>query len=200
MLNNKKIISGLFTFILAVTLLFGETMGAIPSDFSKFNVLSYRSDAAGRELLCPVKGEIIKEQKSGDKTTILLSCTHTYYWQGKEETCNYELIIYNIKNYINDKNVKKTNSRYLESSVSNQKYKSTYNYRELSESVKVVSSIVLNFFSFAFGNSLFKPKYSTGYGYLFFLPLISNFKRFAVGIYRVFTFIESNSSPGFSST
>lgn len=106
MLNNKKIISGLFTFILAVTLLFGETMGAIPSDFSKFNVLSYRSDAAGRELLCPVKGEIIKEQKSGDKTTILLSCDHTYYWQGKEETCNYELIIYNIKNYIKSSEVK----------------------------------------------------------------------------------------------
>ena len=49
---------------------------------------------------------------------------------------NINLIFINIKNYINDKNVKRPNSRYLESSVSNQKYKSTYNYRELSESVK----------------------------------------------------------------
>ena len=49
---------------------------------------------------------------------------------------NINLIFINIKNYINDKNVKKPNNRYLESSVSNQKYKSTYNYRELSESVK----------------------------------------------------------------
>ena len=49
---------------------------------------------------------------------------------------NINLIFINIKNYINDKNVKKHNGRYLESSASNQKYKSTYNYRELSESVK----------------------------------------------------------------
>ena len=49
---------------------------------------------------------------------------------------NINLIFINIKNYINDKNFKRPNSRYLESSVSNQKYKSTYNYRDLSESVK----------------------------------------------------------------
>ena len=49
---------------------------------------------------------------------------------------NINLIFINIKNYINDKNIKKHNGRYLESSASNQKYKSTYNYRELSESVK----------------------------------------------------------------
>ena len=49
---------------------------------------------------------------------------------------NINLIFINIKNYINDKNVKKHNGRYVESSASNQKYKSTYNYRELSESLK----------------------------------------------------------------
>ena len=49
---------------------------------------------------------------------------------------NINVIFINIKNYINEKNFKKHNGRYLESSVSNQKYKSTYNYRELSESVK----------------------------------------------------------------
>ena len=49
---------------------------------------------------------------------------------------NINLIFINIKNYINDKNVKIPNSRYLESSASNQKYKSKYNYRELSESIK----------------------------------------------------------------
>ena len=49
---------------------------------------------------------------------------------------NINLIFINIKNYINDKNVKRPNSRYLESSASNQKYKSKFNYRELSESVK----------------------------------------------------------------
>ena len=53
-----------------------------------------------------------------------------------EKEKNINLIFINIKNYINDKNVKRPNSRYLESSASNQKYKSTYNYRELSESMK----------------------------------------------------------------
>ena len=52
-----------------------------------------------------------------------------------EKEKNINLIFINIKNYINDKNVKRPN-RYLESSASNQKYKSTYNYRELSESMK----------------------------------------------------------------
>ena len=54
----------------------------------------------------------------------------------KEKEKNINLIFINIKNYINDKNVKRPNSRYLESSVSSQKYKSTNNYRELSESEK----------------------------------------------------------------
>lgn len=110
MLNPKKIILTLITFFLALTLLSGEEIEAIPSDYSKFNVLSYRSDAAGKELKCPVDGKIIKEKKSGDKTTILISCVHSYYWKGKKETCNYELIIYNIKNYIKSSEVKYGNT------------------------------------------------------------------------------------------
>ena len=49
---------------------------------------------------------------------------------------NINLIFINIKNYINERNIKKHNYRYLESSASNHKYKSTFNYRDLSESVK----------------------------------------------------------------
>ena len=49
---------------------------------------------------------------------------------------NINLIFINIKNYINERNIKNHNYRYLESSASNHKYKSTFNYRDLSESVK----------------------------------------------------------------
>ena len=104
--KNRKLILLLITFIFAFSFLFGEDLGSIPSDYSKFNVLSYRQEAAGKELRCPVDGTIIKEQKSGNKTTILISCTHTYYWNGNEESCDYELIIYNIKNYIKSSEVK----------------------------------------------------------------------------------------------
>ncbi len=106
MLEIKKNLLFFIMFILALPFLFGEDMGSIPTEYSKFNVLSYRPETAGTELYCPVNGKIIKEQKSGDKTTILISCTHSYYWKGKEEICNYELIIYNIKNFNKSSEVK----------------------------------------------------------------------------------------------
>ena len=75
----------------------------------------------------------IKKQNKLNNTQKVISVNKT---KSTSKEKNINLIFINIKNYINDKNVKRPNSRYLESSVSNQKYKSTYNYRELSESVK----------------------------------------------------------------
>ena len=50
---------------------------------------------------------------------------------------NINVFFINIKNYINNKNNnKKTNKKNIESSVTNQRYKSPYEIRELSESVK----------------------------------------------------------------
>lgn len=106
MLKNKKTVLFFITYILYITLFFGQDMGSIPTDYSKFKVLTYRPEAAGTELNCPVNGKIINEQKNGDKTTILISCVHNYYWKGKEESCNYELIIYNIKNFNKSSEVK----------------------------------------------------------------------------------------------
>ena len=107
MLKNKKMILFFINLILALPLVFGEKLDPIPSDYSKFNVLSYIPKAAGTELYCPVDGKIIQEKKSGNKTTILISCVHSYYWKGKKESCNYELIIYNIKNFSKISEVKR---------------------------------------------------------------------------------------------
>lgn len=107
MLKNKKMILFFINLILALPLVFGEKLDPIPSEYSKFNVLSYIAKAAGTELYCPVDGKIIQEKKSGNKTTILISCVHSYYWKGKKESCNYELIIYNIKNFSKISEVKR---------------------------------------------------------------------------------------------
>ena len=79
------------------------------------------------------KNKNIKKPNKLNNTQKVISVNKT---KSTSKEKNINLIFINIKNYINDKNVKRPNSRYLESSVSNQKYKSTYNYRELSESVK----------------------------------------------------------------
>lgn len=107
MLKNKKMILFFINLILALPLVFGEKVDPIPSEYSKFNVLSYVDKAVGTELYCPVDGKIIQEKKSGNKTTILISCVHSYYWKGKKESCNYELIIYNIKNFSKISEVKR---------------------------------------------------------------------------------------------
>ena len=83
--------------------------------------------------------KIQKMQKSNKFFNInkLINNNNKNKCNSKEKNIN--VIFINIKNYINDKNdknIKKQNNRYLESSASNQKYKSVYNYRDLSESVK----------------------------------------------------------------
>ena len=134
----------------------------IQSDFSKNNnncsnssIKNSNNETKKRKIKIPVMNKNIKEIKSKINNQIKNNLIHVDKNIKKQNKLNntqkvisvnktkstskeknINLIFINIKNYINDKNVKRPNSRYLESSVSNQKYKSTYNYRELSESVK----------------------------------------------------------------
>ena len=99
MFTFKKSAAILFSFFIILTSIYAEKIAKIPSDPSKFNLLSYNANSVGKELTSPVDGKIIKEQKSGKKTTIVISCSHYYWWKGKQEKCDYEMIIYNIKDY-----------------------------------------------------------------------------------------------------
>ncbi|MBP5358389.1 MAG: hypothetical protein J6Y69_04295 [Treponema sp.] len=99
MFTLKKSAAVLFSFFILLTSLYAEKIAKIPSAPTQFNLLGYNPNSVGSELTSPVDGKIIKEQKSGKKTTIVISCTHYYYWKGNEEKCDYEMIIYNIKNY-----------------------------------------------------------------------------------------------------
>ena len=99
MINAKKFFIVVLMPILFLFHSFADDLGQIPSDYSQFNLLSYREGSVGKDLSCPVDGKIIKQQKTKGKTTIVISCSHSYYWKGKEEICDYELIIYNIKDF-----------------------------------------------------------------------------------------------------
>ena len=85
-----------------------------------------------------IKGNLMKSEKNkkNQKTNKFTNVINMNKTKSTPKEKNINVIFINIRNYINDKNVKRPNGRYLESSVSNHKYKSTYNYRELSESVK----------------------------------------------------------------
>ncbi len=82
-----------------ISSLFCESLGQIPSKISDFTVLSYVESSYGTDLHCPVDGQIVSTKKSKKNTTITIACEHTYFWNGQEQTCNYELIIYNIQDY-----------------------------------------------------------------------------------------------------
>ena len=100
---------------------------------SKINNKSINNSIKNNNIIHVDKNKNIKKPNKLNNTQKIINVNKT---KSTSKEKNINLIFINIKNYINDKNVKRPNSRYLESSVSNQKYKSTYNYRELSESVK----------------------------------------------------------------
>lgn len=99
MFLRKENLCILLTVFLLVFSVFAEEITRIPTDLSQFYVLEYNQGAIGKDLQSPERGTIVKEQKSGNKTTVIISCSHNYYWKGKEETCKYEMIIYNIEDY-----------------------------------------------------------------------------------------------------
>ena len=103
----KTKIAALLTACLLIAAAFAEEVAQIPGDISKFSVLPYSQNAIGKDLPAPETATIVKEKKSGKKTTIVLSCSHDYFWKGKAETCKYELIIFNIEDYQKKKEVTK---------------------------------------------------------------------------------------------
>lgn len=109
-LKNRlfKVIAFTSLFFAASTSLFSKDLKGsdIPDNLTEFNGLICNPNAIGKTISSPCNGKVIGSYKSGKSKTISIEVNQSYYWKDEIKNCTYQLIITNINDFTDLKEVK----------------------------------------------------------------------------------------------